>query len=230
MFRFSSLFRTKKSTDKTKSSVDPPKRNSSRNTEKVSSSSCSVETASLSLSPSPTAHHSKSIHKVRPEYDTVPKVIDKTHAHKETVKKLLDACNCHDNDAFRSFFTKDAVFQPEDVPPIPIEGLIQYNKHLNDCFPDCQFTYKTIEKNAGDGTLVVDGAQFSGTHTGTPYTASPDLPPIPPNGVIVANDEERWFFDFDEETGKIKSWAIIALGPTTGPMGAYETLRAGMEE
>ena len=237
MVRFSSLFRTKKPSggsstsvdqaNKIKSSVCASKRSSSTKTDKPLSSS-SIETSSSSLLSTSTAQHPKSVHKIRQENAPVPKVIDKTPAHIQTVRNLLDSCNCHDNVAFRSFFTEDAVFQPEDVNAIPIEGMIQFNKHLNECFPDCKYTYTSIEKNEQDGTLVLDGAQFSGTHTGAPYTAAPELPPIPAKGDIVANDEERWFFDFDEETGKIKSWAIIAWGPITGPMGAYETLREAM--
>lgn len=235
----SSIFRKKKAkatssvpveqAAKTKSIVgSSSKRKSSRHKKGASSTSSFTETASLSSRPS-ASQQPKIIHKIREENAPVPKVIDNSRASTAIVKKFIDTCNRHDHEALRALFTEDALFQPEDVPPIPLDPLMGHHKNLDECFPDFQFTYTSIKKHAGgDGTVVVEGAHFSGTHTGAPYTAAPELPPLPANGCVVVNDEERWFFVVDSETGLIKSWSLISLGPTTGPMGAYEQIRDAM--
>jgi len=156
-------------------------------------------------------------------------VVDQTAANIATVKKLLECANNHDIAGYGPLFSPDALFEPEDVPPIPMDGFLKYCLHLHGCFPDCKFTYTSIKKSTENFAIVVDGARFSGTHTGGAYSPDPTIfPPIPPTGTTVVNDEERWFFYFDPTSGKIKSWAVIALGPSTGPLGAYEILRLAM--
>lgn len=218
---FAAIFRKKKSNDSV-SSDDKSKSSfgSWRNSTKKSSTN-TIGTASCS-----TGHSRASRNKG--SSDDVPALIDHTPTSIRIVKHLMDVCNSHDSVAFRALFTDNARFCPEDVRPVPIEGLVEVFKNISDCFPDSKYSYSTINKDEeGTNLIVVEGARFSGTHTAAPYSPAPDkFPPVHPKGKFIENDEERWFFDVDKESGKVKSWAIIALGPATGPMGIYESVCA----
>ena len=229
MFRLK-IFRSKSQENKKKgeqgkeqSRNNGLRRESSKGSKTVASSSGSIAAASHA-----TSERSAS-HKIRDEKaGSVPKEIKQevTDFYIEQVRELVGVINRGDPSKMALYFTEDALFIPEDVPPIPIAQLVQFNKHLKNCFPDLNFAHKTISAGEKPHTVVVEDAQFSGTHTGAPYTPMPGkIEPVPVSNKFVIVDEERWFFEMAQDgSGKIKSFSVIALGPVTGPMGVYESL------
>lgn len=93
-------------------------------------------------------------------------------------------------------------------------SLLVYNS-----FPNMKFEFKEL-KETGPNEVVAEGLNFSGTHTGAPFTFAPPFPEIPTTGIHVVNDEERFVFRLKD--GKIDVLTVIALGTYTGPPGVYE--------
>lgn len=157
--------------------------------------------------------------------EIVPKGRSQTKIIRALVHQLNNVTTAEDIVAY--FVNGDSPFIPEDVDPIPMKILAGVNVHLHMSFPDMEFSYESI-KQRGPDLVVVEGAQFSGTHIGEPYTAMPGmLPALPPSGTYVLVDKERWFFEMEGE--KVKSWTVVALGPVTGPAGVYESLGGSLK-
>lgn len=163
------------------------------------------------------------------DHDSIPiEIVPKARFLVRNIKALVDQLNnVTTADDILQYFCPGALFIPEDVSPIPMTILAGVNVHLHMSFPDMEFAYESI-KQEGINTVVVEGAQFSGTHIGEPYTAMPGkLPALPPSGTHVLVDKERWFFEMEGEL--IKSWVVVALGPVTGPAGVYEMLGGSLK-
>ena len=122
-------------------------------------------------------------------------------------------------DSIGEFFTDDAFFVPEDVDKIPMSIFKNILMMIHESIPDMGFEYEKIRQEGS--TVIVQGPQFSGHHTGVPYSPMPGkFPAIPAGGTFVLVDKEDWYLEMEGNT--IKTWTLVALGMCTGPMGIYE--------
>jgi len=123
------------------------------------------------------------------------------------------------------FTTPNATCHYEDGLKLKADEVMDALELIFKSFPDTKFAHGeiTIPKD-NKKYVIIDGFQFSGTHTGAPYSMVPGVfPEIEAAGTHAVNDEERIILKLDDDY-KIRSMEVVAFGSMTGPPGLYEQI------
>ncbi|KAL7568330.1 hypothetical protein ACA910_018464 [Epithemia clementina (nom. ined.)] len=138
----------------------------------------------------------------------------------QVVLKFLKNMNNHDFSLFDNLSLRTrVVFEAFSCNVADYYDVV---KMLFKSFPDFQFVVRGIEE---EGDKVHVRIQVNGTHTGTPYKATPQTPAIAASGAFVQNDPEIFTCIFGGGTStRISEIQVHPLGELSGPMGFYTQL------
>lgn len=104
-------------------------------------------------------------------------------------------------------------FQLTGATPHPLNKrwLIADTKARWAAFPDWKFNARIVEETGDSVKLITN---ITATHTGTLIAPFPDIPPIPPTGIVIRQPEEQTILRV--RNNQVVEWKVVPL-----PNGGY---------
>ena len=145
-----------------------------------------------------------------------------------TIEAWFKLFNSGEYDQSAQYITDDCAFhfgEPKTTNlalDLRWEDMLEVLVNIAKSFPDMKFQYTNIRHV--HGVIILQGWQFSGTHTKDPFGFGP-FDPIPAEGKFVQNDVEELYFYFQPNNHeKFCRQSVYTNGEMTGPQGLYTQL------